>query len=58
MKPPQAARKAARTKTRSLYGYGRSPITSTRRSLSRMARQTCPADDPIAARAIRNTAAT
>ena len=39
MKPPQAARKAARTKTRSLYGYGRSPITSTRRSLSRMARQ-------------------
>ena len=54
--PPQAARNDARTNERACTGYGRSPITSTRRSFSRIAGQTCPADDPIATRAMTKTA--
>ena len=55
--PPIVARNDASTNTSSLNHSGRRPITSTRRSFSRIACQTWPGELLTAQRAIRNTTA-
>ena len=57
MTPPIVARNEASTKASSLNHSGCRPITSTRRSFSRIACQTCPGELLTAQRTIRNTTA-
>ena len=55
--PPAVARNEASTKASSLKRNGCSPITSTRRSFSRIACQTCPGELFTAQRTTRKTTA-